>query len=71
MSTQGQGDGGVYFSTLGPAAYALGTDAYEENIIIDCFGPERLNEYEGKGMLDLCLIYGAEPKVLSQAPGER
>ena len=24
MSTQGQGDGGVYFSTLGPASYGLG-----------------------------------------------
>jgi hypothetical protein len=69
MSTQGQGDGGVYFSTLGPAAYALGTDSYEENIIVDCFGPERLDEYKDKGMLDLCLVYGAEAAVLSQAPG--
>jgi hypothetical protein len=71
MSTQGQGDGGVYFSTLGPAAYKLGTDKYEENIIVDCFGEERLEEYKGKGMLDLCLVYGAEPGVLSQAPGGR
>ena len=71
MSTQGQGDGGVYFSTLGPAAYALGTDLYEENIIVNCFGPERLDEYKGKGMLDLCLVYGADPRVLRQAPGER
>jgi hypothetical protein len=70
MSTQGQGDGGVYFSTLGPAAYEVGTDLYEENIIIDCFGPERLEEYRGKGMLDMCLVYGAEAAVLSQAPGE-
>ena len=32
MSTQGQGDGGVYFSTLGPASYKIGTDNYEDNI---------------------------------------
>jgi hypothetical protein len=44
---------------------------YEENIIVDCFGPERLDEYKGKGMLDLCLVYGADPRVLSQAPGGR
>jgi hypothetical protein len=36
MSTQGQGDGGVYFSTLGPASYELGTEDYEANIIVDC-----------------------------------
>eukprot|EP00613_Pedinella_sp_CCMP2098_P082229 CAMPEP_0171992938 /NCGR_PEP_ID=MMETSP0993-20121228/278194_1 /TAXON_ID=483369 /ORGANISM="non described non described, Strain CCMP2098" /LENGTH=708 /DNA_ID=CAMNT_0012645989 /DNA_START=729 /DNA_END=2856 /DNA_ORIENTATION=+ len=69
MSTQGQGDGGVYFSTLGPATYGMGTDMYEDNIIVDCFGPERLEEYKGKGMLDLCLVYGADAEVLSQAPG--
>ncbi len=32
MSTQGQGDGGVYFSVLGPASYKIGTHNYEENI---------------------------------------
>jgi hypothetical protein len=29
MSTQGQGDGGVYVSTLGPASYGLGSRDYE------------------------------------------
>jgi hypothetical protein len=70
-TAKGHGDGGVYFSTLGPAAYALGTSLYEENIIVDCFGVKKLKKYKGKGMLDLCLVYGADPKVLSQAPGER
>ena len=42
VSTQGQGDGGVYFSALGPASYGLGSSDYEENIITDCFGKERL-----------------------------
>ena len=32
MSTQGQGDGGVYFSTLSPASYELGSQHYEHNI---------------------------------------
>jgi hypothetical protein len=71
MSTQGQGDGGVYFSTLGPSSYELGSTMYEENIIIDCFGASRLEEYLGKHKLDLCLVYGAEPGSLMQAPGGR
>ena len=71
MSTQGQGDGGVYFSTLGPCSYGLGTPNYEKNLITDCFGAARLDEYRGKHKLDLCFIYGAEPKTLHQAPGGR
>jgi hypothetical protein len=67
MSTQGQGDGGgVYFSTFGPASYGLGTGDYEVNIIKDCFGVERLSEYEGKGKLDVVLVYGCEGAVLQQ-----
>jgi hypothetical protein len=71
MSTQGQGDGGVYFSTLSPASYELGSEAYEENIIKDCFGKARLDEYRGKHKLDLLLVYGIEPSILQQAPGGR
>ena len=71
MSTQGQGDGGVYFSTLGPSSYELGAEIYEENIIVDCFGKERLEEYRGKHKLDLLFVYGVHPKVVEQAPGGR
>ena len=71
MSTQGQGDGGVYFSTMGPASYGLGTGEYESNIIVDCFGASRLDEYRGKHKLDLLFVYGAEPRALNQAPGGR
>jgi len=71
MSTQGQGDGGVYFSTLGPASYGLGSPQYEENIIVDCFGKERLEEYRGKHKLDLLLVYGIDPLMVQQAPGGR
>jgi hypothetical protein len=71
MSTQGQGDCGVYFSTLGPASYDLGSPEYEDNIISDCFGKERLEEYRGQRKLDVCLVYGVEPSVLQQAPGGR
>ena len=35
MSTQGQGDGGVYFSTLSPASYEAGTALYETNLVAD------------------------------------
>jgi hypothetical protein len=71
MSTQGQGDGGMYFSTLGPSSYELGSPKYEENIIIDCFGKERLEEYRGKHKLDVVFIYGVNPKCIEQAPGGR
>eukprot|EP00615_Pteridomonas_danica_P015702 CAMPEP_0114385760 /NCGR_PEP_ID=MMETSP0102-20121206/6214_1 /TAXON_ID=38822 ORGANISM="Pteridomonas danica, Strain PT" /NCGR_SAMPLE_ID=MMETSP0102 /ASSEMBLY_ACC=CAM_ASM_000212 /LENGTH=805 /DNA_ID=CAMNT_0001542449 /DNA_START=666 /DNA_END=3083 /DNA_ORIENTATION=+ len=71
MSTQGQGDGGVYFSTLGPSSYELGSPEYEDNIIIDCFGKERLEEYKGKHKLDVVFIYGINPKIIEQAPGGR
>jgi hypothetical protein len=66
MSTQGQGDGGVYVSTQGPASYGLGTDEYEVNIIKDCFGVERLEEYRGKGKLDVIIVYGCAPDILQQ-----
>ena len=71
MSTQGQGDGGVYFSTMGPCSYGLGTGSYEENIIKDCFGVERLEEYEGRGKLDAVVVYAVHPSALTQAPGGR
>mmetsp|Transcript_44214 Transcript_44214/g.56632 ORF Transcript_44214/g.56632 Transcript_44214/m.56632 type:complete len:376 (+) Transcript_44214:2-1129(+) len=80
MSTQGQGDGGVYFSTLGPASYGIGDysnnnhhhiNEYETNLIIDCFGNERLEEYLGKGRLDVVIVYGCEASILEQAPGGR
>ena len=71
MSTQGQGDGGVYFSTLSPFSYGLGSAEYEGNLIVDCFGKERLNEYRGKHKLDLVIIYGIEPGLLLPAPGGR
>jgi len=71
MSSQGQGDGGVYFSTRGPLSYDLGKPEYETNIIKDCFGIERVDEYLGKGKLDGVIVYGCEPNVLVQAPGGR
>jgi hypothetical protein len=66
MSTQGQGDGGVYVSTQGPASYGIGSYDYEVNIIKDCFGVERINEYIGKGKLDIIIVYGCCPDVLTQ-----
>jgi hypothetical protein len=41
------------------------------NIIKDCFGVERLDEYIGKGALDVVIVYGCEPDALTQAPGGR
>mmetsp|Transcript_33577 Transcript_33577/g.39454 ORF Transcript_33577/g.39454 Transcript_33577/m.39454 type:complete len:411 (+) Transcript_33577:2-1234(+) len=71
MSTQGQGDGGVYFSTLGPCSYGLGTYEYEENLIRDCFGVERLEEYKGQGRLSAVIVSACHPALLQPAPGGR
>ena len=54
-----------------PTSYELGGPEYERNIIVDCFGAGRLEEYKGKHKLDLCIVYGAEPWALSPAPGGR
>jgi hypothetical protein len=66
MSTQGQGDGGVYVSTQGPACYNLGSPDYEANIIKDCFGVERVSEYLGKGKLEVVIVYGCSASALDQ-----
>jgi len=66
MSTQGQGDGGVYFSTLGPASFGIGTPKYEENIIRTCFGVHRMKEYKGLDKLDAVIVYGCCPFALYQ-----
>ena len=64
ISTQGQGDGGVFFSALSPPSCGSGIEAYEANISEDCFGPERVHEYPGKHRLGVCMVYGASPRVL-------
>jgi len=71
MSRSGQGDGGVYFSTLSPSSYGLGSLEYEENLISDCFGPERLEEYLGSRKLALLLVCVLDARLLRQAPGGR
>eukprot|EP00615_Pteridomonas_danica_P006215 CAMPEP_0114345144 /NCGR_PEP_ID=MMETSP0101-20121206/11986_1 /TAXON_ID=38822 ORGANISM="Pteridomonas danica, Strain PT" /NCGR_SAMPLE_ID=MMETSP0101 /ASSEMBLY_ACC=CAM_ASM_000211 /LENGTH=724 /DNA_ID=CAMNT_0001480919 /DNA_START=816 /DNA_END=2990 /DNA_ORIENTATION=- len=71
MSTQGQGDGGVYFSTLGPCSYGLGGYDYEENLIKDCFGVERLEEYKGQDRLSAVIVSACHPATLQPAPGGR
>jgi len=71
MSTQGQGDGGLYLSTKSPVSYGLGKRSYEEAIIRDCFGIERLDEYKGQGKLDAVLVCGCEPSIFLPAPGGR
>ena len=59
------------FPSQRPSSYEVGGPEYERNIIVDCFGAGRLEEYRGKHKLDLCIVYGAEPWSLSPAPGGR
>lgn len=69
VSTEGKG--GVHFSTQGPAAYNFGSKDYEKNVIMDCFGEERLEECRKKKKTEVCFVYAAEPKTLRLAPGGR
>jgi len=69
MSNTQQGDGGVFFSSLGPASYGLGTIYYESNIIIDCYGKEFIEEYENKHKFDVVIVYEINPKLIEPVPG--
>lgn len=69
VSTEGKG--GVHFSTQGPASYNFGSKDYEKNVIMDCFGEDRLEECRKKKKSEVCFVYAAEPKTLRLAPGGR
>ena len=73
-------DGGVYFSTLGPCSYGLGSAEhgraqslhhYQETLIKDCFGIEQLADYRGTNKLSAVLVYAIPAACLSVAPGGR
>jgi len=70
MGSQLKGDGGVYVTTQGPASYGIGSDRYELNIIKDCFGVDRLYEYENQGKLDVVIVYGCNPNMIHPVVGE-
>ena len=59
----------MHISGLG--SYKFGSDKFEELLIVDCFGPERLDEYIGKGKLDVLLILVVHESLLSFVPGGR
>ena len=69
MSESGPGDGGVYFSSRGPASYDYGGDDYETNLLTDVFGEDKVRDFRGKHKADLVVVYGAEPRCLRQVPG--
>jgi hypothetical protein len=39
---------------------------YEENIIKECFGVHRTEEYAGRNKLDAVIIYGCAPRILQR-----
>ena len=65
----GGDDGGVYFSSRGPASCKLGTPAYEEEAITDVFGADKIAEMTGKKKMNVMFVYGAEPRCLKAVPG--
>ena len=81
MSSTGPGgEGGVYFSTLGPCSFGLGSaehgstnslDNYEVALIKGCFGIDKMEEHQGQGKLSAVLVYALPAACLSAAPGGR
>jgi len=67
MSTNGQGDGGVSFLTYGPASFDIGSPHYEENVVLDCFGRDRVEEFRGQHRVDICVVYGIDPMMADKA----
>jgi hypothetical protein len=68
IGSQMKGEGGVYFSTQGPASYGIGSDRYELNIIKDCFGVDRVYEFENQGKLDVVIVYGCDSTLIDEVP---
>ena len=68
-SGDGAGGGGVVFTLLSPASFDVGSFEYEENLILSCLGADNLEEFREQHKLDLCVVYGAEPRALRRPPG--
>ena len=64
-----RGHGGVSFTTRGPFSFGVGSKIYETNVITDCFGESRLKELKKSGKIDVCFVYGSEPRVMKNALG--
>ena len=61
---EGPAAGGVALSAGSPASFGLGTAAYEDALLAECFGEGRLGEHRGRHRLDVCVVYAAEPAVV-------
>mmetsp|Transcript_46260 Transcript_46260/g.59463 ORF Transcript_46260/g.59463 Transcript_46260/m.59463 type:complete len:919 (+) Transcript_46260:649-3405(+) len=59
---------GVYFSIKGPCSLGLGTTSFMENVITHMVGKDEVEQYHERGMLDLLIVYGAEPCCIRKSP---
>ena len=50
--------------------FMLQHHSYEKKLIIGYKGAARINEYIAKHKLDVCIVYGAEPKIAAKAEGD-
>ena len=44
--------------------------SFEKNLIVGYKGATRINEYITKHKLDVCIVYGTEPKIAAKAAGD-
>lgn len=71
LSQVDQSHVGVYFTTKGPCSLGLGTDRYEEKVLEHLYGKKYLPEYINKGLVDLVIVYGAEPCCVEESHNNR
>lgn len=64
------GQGGVFFSAVSPAALSLGTAKYEESLILEILGPTHVARCLGKHLFDLVVVYGMVPKAIESVNGK-
>ncbi len=44
--------------------------SFEKNLIVGYKGAARINEYKAKHKLDVCIVYGVDPKIVSRIEGD-
>jgi len=67
---------GVFFSMKGPCSLGFGTKSFaelstvsfEDQVIEHIYGREFVKEYSGKGLVDMVIVYGAEPCCVEKSP---
>jgi len=67
LSPVDQKDVGLFFTPQSPSSLGLDTPSYESNVIKLIYGEDCIDEFLGKGYVDLLIVYGAEPSCIEMS----